>query len=107
MRLIASLLHAEPPVCGDARVFGDKSRLELVVPEGSLELYDSAPVWKAFSRITEDASLGSVDSIMADIEGDAEAEYYTLDGRRVAADALTPGIYVVRRGASASKTLVR
>lgn len=37
----------------------------------------------------------------------AEAEYYTLGGRRVSADSLVPGIYVVRRGNSASKVMIR
>lgn len=39
------------------------------------------------------------------IEGEAETEYYTLQGIRVAAPA--EGIYIVRRGSKVSKELVR
>lgn len=47
-----------------------------------------------------------IDAVVADGD-DAEAEYFDLRGVRVNPSALTPGIYVVRRGASASKLLVR
>ena len=50
---------------------------------------------------------GGVTSI-DDIEmNDAAAKYYTLQGVRVAADALVPGLYIKRRGDKATKVLVK
>ncbi len=37
----------------------------------------------------------------------ASAEYFTIDGIRVDAAGLAPGIYLVRRGNTVSKTVVR
>lgn len=38
---------------------------------------------------------------------DAPAEYYNLQGMKVAADSLVPGIYVCRQGSKATKVLVK
>lgn len=38
---------------------------------------------------------------------DAPAEYYTLQGLRVPAANLTPGLYIVRRGNTATKIIIR
>ncbi|MDE6301844.1 MAG: prealbumin-like fold domain-containing protein [Muribaculaceae bacterium] len=40
-------------------------------------------------------------------DGDAPVEFFNLQGIRVAADALTPGIYIRRQGNTASKVVVR
>ncbi len=47
-----------------------------------------------------------IDAVITD-GADAPAEYYDLRGVRVSPSALTPGLYIVRRGSSAVKTLVR
>lgn len=47
-----------------------------------------------------------IDAIVSDA-ATAPAEYYDLRGMRVSPSALTPGLYIVRRGSSAVKTLVR
>lgn len=41
------------------------------------------------------------------VDSNADAEYYTLQGVRVAADNLTPGFYICRRGKTVSKILVK
>jgi hypothetical protein len=41
------------------------------------------------------------------VEANAAVEYFNLQGVRVAADALTPGIYVRRAGNTASKVIVK
>lgn len=46
-----------------------------------------------------------VDAIATDNAG--EAEYYTLEGLKVGKDALTPGLYIVRKGGKASKVIIR
>ncbi len=40
-------------------------------------------------------------------EADGEAEYYDLRGVRVNAEALTPGLYICRKGGKVSKTVIR
>ena len=43
-----------------------------------------------------------------DVEADtAAAEYYTLQGVRVDAENLTPGLYIRRQGTRATKLLIR
>ncbi len=94
-----------PPMCGDERVFGDKSNLTLMVAPGAKDAYAAAPVWSSFGTIIEDTSLLSVNAVTADsIEG--EAEYYTIDGRRVQPEALTHGLYIVRKGATVTKVII-
>lgn len=52
-------------------------------------------------------SLGAIDSVISDADADAPAEYFNLQGIRVNADNLTPGIYVLRQGNKVSKVLVK
>lgn len=40
-------------------------------------------------------------------EADGEAEYFDLRGVRVNAEALTPGLYICRKGGKVSKTVIR
>lgn len=48
--------------------------------------------------------LSGINDVMAD--GDAEAEYFNLQGVRVLGD-IVPGVYIVRRGATVTKEIVR
>ena len=43
-------------------------------------------------------------AVTADAYG--EPEYYTLQGRRLSERPTTPGIYIVRRGNTATKQLI-
>lgn len=52
-------------------------------------------------------TLGAIDSVISDADADAPAEYFNLQGIRVNADNLTPGIYVLRQGNKVSKVLVK
>ncbi len=56
--------------------------------------------------VTDQAGIGD---IIADEPAavDTPAEYFTLQGVRVNADNLTPGIYIVRQGNTAKKVLVK
>lgn len=60
---------------------------------------DWAPIAEA-SGILGVASDASVDS-------SAEKEYFTIQGTKVAADNLTPGLYIVRQGNKATKVVIR
>ncbi len=52
------------------------------------------------------AKESAIDSIEAD-QANAPAEYFNIQGQRVAADNLTPGLYIVRKGGKTSKILVK
>lgn len=51
--------------------------------------------------------MTGVDSAAADAPADAPAEYFNLQGIRVDGRALTPGVYIERRGAASRKILVK
>lgn len=53
-----------------------------------------------------DASTSGVTDIITDAESGA-AVIYTLEGRRVAADNLTPGLYIKREGQKTTKFIVK
>ena len=55
-------------------------------------------------EVPNDDPTGAVD-IFSDET--SEARYYDLQGRRVTADRLVPGVYIVVKGAKAAKVLVR
>ena len=57
------------------------------------------------SYLTAKATTGVSEILTTD--NNAVAEYYNLQGIRVSADSLTPGLYIVRQGNKTSKTIVR
>lgn len=56
--------------------------------------------------VADDSAVAGIEGVEAD-NSDAPVEYYNLQGVRVAADNLTPGIYVCRQGSKVSKVLVK
>lgn len=68
------------------------------------ETYKESP-WTDWQYV--DLSTTGIESVSGDAEGEAPAEYYTLQGMRVAAGALTPGIYVRRQGTRTDKVVIR
>lgn len=62
-----------------------------------------APIQVTFNG---NRDLSGIDSVTVD-NTDAPVIYYNLQGHRVAADNLTPGIYVRRQGTEVSKILVK
>ncbi|MDE5829949.1 MAG: leucine-rich repeat protein [Duncaniella sp.] len=57
--------------------------------------------------VTGQGSSGIENITVEEEDSDATAEYFTLQGVRVNADNLTPGIYIVRQGNTAKKVLVK
>jgi len=57
-------------------------------------------------KVQFDDPLSGVENVEASIE-DAPAVYYNLQGIRVAAENLTPGIYIRRQGSQSTKVLVK
>ena len=75
----------------------DKATCILYVPEGSVDLYKAAPVWKDFQNILTIGTTGIKELIMPD--GEAHA-IYDLQGRKVRAksaslEGLPRGIYII------------
>lgn len=64
---------------------------------------------KGESTASNVVHLGEVDSIedVIDPAQAADAEFFDLRGMKVSPSDLTPGLYIVRRGATATKTLIR
>ena len=52
-------------------------------------------------------ALSGIEEIDADGSAEGPAEYFNLMGVPVAADRLTPGIYIIRRGTTTTKAYVR
>ena len=60
----------------------------------------------AIKYLAKNATTTAIAEVDAE-NADAPREYFNLQGIRVNADALTPGIYVVRQGAKTSKVIVK
>lgn len=81
--------------------------------EGNNLSCNIAVVWHSDNRDVDipvtfngTAEESAISGIIAD-DANAVAEYFNIQGQRVAADNLTPGIYIVRKGGKTSKILVK
>lgn len=102
----------QTPPAVDKYVF-DSYDATLYVPEGCRATYWSHPVWSKFNKI-EETDFSGINDIEADDVSNLPAEYYNLNGIKVAVGApgeqssgLAPGIYIVRRGSKTEKVLIR
>ena len=88
---------------GNLLIAGRSAFQAYTLPREAVETVTPAPAADIIN------GLSGVENI--EIEGfdanDAPAEYFNLQGIRVAADQLTPGFYIERRGNSARKIMVR
>lgn len=92
-----------PPTYPAAFIFDDLTAATLYVPASSVEAYKASEGW---GKITNIVGLG--ESAVSEIEATAApAEYFNLQGTPVAPSALTPGIYIVRKGTTATKVIVK
>lgn len=86
------------------------SNVDLYVPEGSVDAYRAADVWKEFKSISAYGS-SSITGITADTA--ATVDYYTIDGIHVATaaqgevPALPAGLYITRTGNTTAKVAIR
>ena len=71
------------------------------VPDGTRAAY-MAKDWFKFT----DHNTTGVGNIAADNTA-APAEYFTIQGRQVDGEALTPGIYIKRQGDTTTKIIIR
>lgn len=63
-------------------------------------MWNSVPINVTFTSFT--SAIGSIEA-----DGNGAAEYFNLQGVRVNADNMTPGVYVKRQGGKVSKVIVR
>ena len=79
-------------------VYVDTSKCKLLVPQGSINAYKAAEVWKDFFNIETD-----LNGISSDAE--ASAEWFDLRGRSI--NAPRKGLNIIRQGGKTQKVIVR
>ena len=67
------------------------------------ESFSESP-WSELGSVTLSNASGITDAEAAE---NAPAEYFTIQGLKVNSVELTPGIYIIRRGTSVSKIVIR
>lgn len=68
----------------------------------------TAAVYHGTLPVSTAFAAGVRDVVVSDIDTDAPEEVYDLGGRRVLPDAdLAPGVYLVRRGDTVTKKIIR
>ena len=94
---------AIPPVC-DTQALDDINKWEctLLVPDGSLTLYQTADQWKEFffTEIDPDGIKG----VEAEPSPTSEAEYFDLQGRRI--DKPQEGVNIIRNADGKTKKVL-
>ena len=94
---------AIPPVCG-TQALDDINKWEctLLVPDGSLTLYQTADQWKEFffTEIDPDGIKG----VEAEPSPTSEAEYFDLQGRRI--DKAQKGVNIIRNANGTTKKVL-
>jgi hypothetical protein len=94
---------AIPPVCG-TQALDDINKWEctLLVPDGSLTLYQTADQWKEFffTEIDPDGIKG----VEAEPSPTSEAEYFDLQGRRI--DKAQEGVNIIRNADGTTKKVL-
>ncbi|MBJ2188098.1 MAG: CotH kinase family protein [Muribaculaceae bacterium] len=83
-------------------VFSDGSSTDGSDHKTSDQVYYHNQVYTATGASSE--QLSGIAAVETD---EAAPEYYSIQGTRVAADNLTPGLYIVRRGNKVSKIIVK
>ena len=91
-----------PPTCVALSLDGvDKTNCKLYVPEGALNAYKNAEIWKDFVNIEE---LASSAVEMVKTEDSTPIEYFNLEGVRV--ENPKKGVYVKKRGGKTEKVIL-
>jgi hypothetical protein len=88
-------------------VVGDAAETEFTVAKGDVNTNNLGVTTKTADYTFDDSELAQTSVANIAVEANAAVEYFNLQGVRVAADALTPGIYVRRAGNTASKVIVK
>lgn len=98
--------HAVNPVALTNDLFNDESKYSTVtlkVPEGALENYVNANIWKKFYNI-EEVLVSSVNDVKA-VEQATVVGIYTIDGKRVS--EMQNGINIVRMSDGTTQKIIK
>ncbi len=98
--------HAVNPVALNNELFNDESKystVTLIVPEGAIENYANANIWKKFVNIVE-LIASSVDDVKT-AEQATVVGIYTIDGRRVS--EMQNGINIVRMSDGTTQKIIK
>ena len=87
-----------------SRGLGDVYKRQLYVPTASIDDYKAATSWKEFTIIkgVETTSINGVENN----NDNTGKVYYNLQGIRISANNITPGVYIIREGAKTTKAYV-
>ena len=92
-----------PPAVYSDKIFSPfVANATLIVAKSSLEAYKAATGWKNFTKFSTELGVNNVD-----MDELLPAVYYNLNGYRVNADRLAPGIYIKIQGNKRTKVLVK
>lgn len=91
-----------PAVYADAIFSAFAAKATLSVPEGTTEAYKAANGWKNFLAFNTSVGVNSMET-----DELIPAVYYNLNGYKVNADRLAPGIYIKVQGAKRTKVVVK
>lgn len=97
-------LNTVPPTCATDGMFEDFLTATLHVPAASVYAYKAAVSWKEFTNIEAITSSG-VNGIESGNVNTGKV-YYNLQGVKVSANNITPGVYIIREGAKTTKAFV-
>lgn len=90
-----------PPTCvASAFQNADKTTCRLLVPPGTIALYQAADVWKDFYNIEEYGS-SSINDIEYELDETSSTEYYNLQGVRI--HSPERGVYIKKHGSQVTK----
>lgn len=91
-----------PAVYADAIFSAFAAKATLSVPEGTTEAYQAANGWKNFLAFNTSVGVNSMENNEL-----IPAVYYNLNGYKVSADRLAPGIYIKVQGTKRTKVVVK
>ena len=88
-------VHWKRPLAGGADSFLEdvKKNATLYVPKGTAMMYMSAPGWIEFENIVEFEEETSISQ--PEITSEANADWYTLNGRKLEGEPTEKGVYIV------------
>ena len=97
-------LNPIPPTCETFVFYSvNVSNVILIVPNGSVPLYQSADTWKDFGYITEGAFIGVEDAFVEEVEA-VEVARYDINGRLLSSPI--KGVNIVKMSDGSVKKVV-
>lgn len=109
IEFLPRVLSREDAVAEPGRIIANGLAAYELAPRSGVNAF-KANIEKLTDNTIKYLAKNATTTAIAEVDAenaDAPREYFNLQGIRVNADALTPGIYVVRQGAKTSKVIVK